>query len=78
MTKIQRYSGRKLDENNAIHSLEKKGAVIFSGRIKSIDLKYAKGLGNKSFGLIDFLRNHCGYLVSFKDYSLKNKKEKLA
>lgn len=50
-------TGEKVRE--AINELEKKGAVIDS---KTINLKNAKNIGNKSLGRIDLLRR-CGYTV---------------
>lgn len=57
--------GRKLDKSEAIRSLSKKHDVKIGRTDIQILSNYSKhkknDLGNKSWGLIDFLCNHCGY-----------------
>jgi len=75
--KIKRYNGRTLTEEYAISSLSRKG-VEFSrtdGMYGTmINIEKAKNLGNKSFGLIDFLVNHRNFMLSNR-YSVLLPKE---
>lgn len=54
-----KINGRILNENQCIRSLMKKGAKHTRGNIDLIDISSCKNLGNKSWGMIDFLDNHC-------------------
>ena len=53
--------GRKHRVDEVIRALEKKGCKIDNTNV--IDCKKATNLGNKSWGKIDFLVNHCGFIV---------------
>jgi hypothetical protein len=64
------YSGRKLDIGWAIYSLQKKGCRITnqlniaSGtETKEVDVRSAKNMGNKSWGIVDFLVNWKGFIL---------------
>ena len=53
----KRYNGRELNEHYSVASLRRKGVEIND---KKISIKNCH-LGNKSWGLIDFLTNYKGY-----------------
>lgn len=57
---MKRYKGRELNVEDARLSLTRKGCII---KEIEIDVRKAKYLGNKSFGLIDFLTHYRGYYV---------------
>jgi hypothetical protein len=59
---------KKLTVNQSIESLTRKGAEIDSHN-KKIDISGAKNLGNKSWGMIDFLVLHQDHsLLGFNTY----------
>jgi len=67
--------GRELTLQKAIGSLETKNVSIDQKK-KVIDISFARHLGNKSWGCIDFLKNYNGYRVfgfsKYKPFKDKN------
>jgi hypothetical protein len=59
---VPAYKGRQLEEYSTLDSLRKKGVIVDGG--KSISLKSAKNIGNKSWGRISFLVRFCGYFFN--------------
>lgn len=59
----------KHTEEKAVNSLRKKQDVYFDGNVISIKRgkKATQDLGNGSWGKIDFLCNHKGYIQVFVD-----------
>lgn len=66
MSRKQGYS-----EDEVIRILRKKKSISFINKTIEV-FKFADDLGNKSWGKIDFLTNHCGYYLSIVTHFSKS------
>lgn len=68
--------GRILNQDESIKSLKRKGAEIEGFNPIYINIKKCKRLGNKSWGLVDFLNKFCPnvILIGKKEYLEKQLK----